>query len=43
MVLSMPLTSLKGRSRIAQTIFVAGTLALLVVGFLAIGFVTAHL
>jgi hypothetical protein len=41
--LSMPLTSLKGRSRGAQAIFIGGSIALLTLMCLAVGFITAKL
>ena len=43
LVLSMPFTSLKGRSRAAQTVFVGGTIAVLIAISLITGFVTAKI
>jgi hypothetical protein len=43
LVMSMPFTSLKGRSRGAQTIFVGGTIAALVAISLVTGFITARI
>jgi hypothetical protein len=43
MLLSLPMTSLKGRSWLAQTIFVAGGIVVLIVTSLAVGFITARL
>jgi len=43
LLLSLPLTSLKGRSRAAQAVFVGGSLVLLIVIFLLAGLVSARL
>ena len=41
LILSMPFTSLKGRPRSTQAVFVLGSLALIVAGALAVGYVSS--
>lgn len=42
-ILSLPFTYLKGRRRSTQIVFVAGSLALVIIGALAVGFMTARM
>jgi hypothetical protein len=42
-ILSLPFTYLKGRRRSTQIVFVVGSLVLVVVGALAVGFITARI
>lgn len=42
-ILSLPFTYLKGRRGTTQIVFVVGSLALVIIGALAIGFITARI
>ena len=42
-LLSMPFTSLKGRSRASKAVFIGGSLLVLTAGCLAVGFISARL